>query len=110
MVAFVASQLGIAPALFADYAQRDETRREHVGELQGYLRLRSFRLADWRACLQAGTGAARATAGRLTGHGRRDRIVSRIARPNRTQRSARLCRTATRAPIRNFESGSTISA
>lgn len=60
MVAFVASQLGIAPALFADYAQRDETRREHVGELQGYLQLRSFRLADWRACLQAGTDAARA--------------------------------------------------
>ncbi len=61
MVAFVANQLGIAPALFADYAQRDETRREHVGELQRYLRLRSFRLADWRACLQAGTDAARAT-------------------------------------------------
>jgi hypothetical protein len=61
MAAFVAGQLGIAPGLFADYAQRDETRREHVGELQGYLQLRSFRFADWRACLQAGTAAAWAT-------------------------------------------------
>ncbi len=61
MVAFVANQLGIAPTHFADYAQRDETRREHIGELQGYLQLRSFRLPDWRACLQAGTAAAWAT-------------------------------------------------
>ena len=29
--------------------------------MQGYLGLRSFRLADWRACLQAGTNAAWAT-------------------------------------------------
>ena len=61
MIAFVANQLGISPALFAEYAQRDETRREHVGELQGRLGLRSFRLADWRACLGAGANAAWAT-------------------------------------------------
>src|SRR5690349_17736450 len=54
MLAFVAGQLGIDPALFADYAYRPETRREHMLELREYLRLRSFRLADWRACLQVG--------------------------------------------------------
>lgn len=61
MAAFVASQLGVAPSQLADYAQRDETRREHVGELQNYLHLHSFRLADWRACLREGTAAAWAT-------------------------------------------------
>jgi TnpA family transposase len=61
MLAFVAGQLGIDPALFADYAYRPETRREHMLELREYLRLRSFRLADWRACLQVGAEAAWAT-------------------------------------------------
>ena len=48
-------------ALFADYAHRDQTRREHVVELQRYLGLRSFGLADWRSCLRVGTDAAWAT-------------------------------------------------
>ena len=48
-------------ALFADYAQRDQTRREHAVELQRYLGLRSFGLADWRTCLRVGTDAAWAT-------------------------------------------------
>ncbi len=61
MIDFVAGQLGIEPALFAEYAQRAETRREYLLELQEHLRLRSFRFADWRACLQAGTDAAWAT-------------------------------------------------
>ena len=33
MVAFVAQQIGVDSALFADYAQRDQTRREHAVEL-----------------------------------------------------------------------------
>jgi len=61
MIAFVAHQLGAPPAAFADYAQRDQTRREHVVELQRYLGLRSFGLADWRACLRVGSDAAWAT-------------------------------------------------
>jgi TnpA family transposase len=61
MLAFVASQISIDPILFGDYAHRAETRREHVSELQKLLHLRSFGLADWRACLQAGTNAAWAT-------------------------------------------------
>jgi TnpA family transposase len=61
MIIFVAQQLGISPAAFADYAFRDQTRREHAVELQQHLRLRNFGLADWRACLQVGTDAAWAT-------------------------------------------------
>jgi hypothetical protein len=61
MIAFIAHQLGDSPAAFADYALRDQTRREHAVELQKQLFLRSFRLADWRACLQVGANAAWAT-------------------------------------------------
>ncbi len=61
MIAFVARHLGASPADFTDYALRDQTRREHAVELQKLLRLRSFRLADWRACLQVGANAAWAT-------------------------------------------------
>ena len=61
MIIFVAHQLGVSPAAFADYALRDQTRREHAVELQQHLRLRNFGLADWRACLQVGTNAASAT-------------------------------------------------
>ena len=55
MIAFVARQVGALPTAFADYALRDQTRREHAVELQQQLRLRSFRLADWRepACKSA---------------------------------------------------------
>ena len=61
MIAFVAKQIGVDPALFGEYARRAETRREHVLELQRLLRLRSFGLADWRACLRVGADAAWAT-------------------------------------------------
>ena len=58
---FVAKQIGVDPALFGEYARRAETRREHVLELQRLLRLRSFGLADWRACLRVGAESAWAT-------------------------------------------------
>jgi len=61
MVDFIAGQLGIAPATFADYARRDQTRREHATELHATLGVRSFRLSDWRDCLRIGTQAAWAT-------------------------------------------------
>ncbi len=54
MLGFVAAQLGIPSATFADYARRDQTRREHAVELQALLGLRSFRLGDWRDCLRVG--------------------------------------------------------
>src|SRR5277367_2904970 len=44
MIAFVADQLGVRHVDFANYAQRDQTRREHAVELQRYLGLRSFGL------------------------------------------------------------------
>ena len=61
MIAFVARQVGASPTTFSDYALRDQTRREHAVELQKLLGLRSFHLADWRACLQVGAHAAWAT-------------------------------------------------
>ncbi len=61
VLAFVAEQLGTPPSSFAGYAARDQTRREHAAELQSVLGLRSFRLADWRACLGVGAEAAWAT-------------------------------------------------
>lgn len=61
MIAFVAQQIGASPSSFTDYARRDQTRREHTVELQKVLGLRSFRLADWRSCLQVGANAAWAT-------------------------------------------------
>lgn len=37
MIAFVADQVGVPPAASADYAHRDQTRREHAVELQAAL-------------------------------------------------------------------------
>jgi TnpA family transposase len=61
MIGFVAHQLSLSPDILADYALRDQTRREHAVELHKYLGLRSFGLADWRTCLRIGAGAAWAT-------------------------------------------------
>lgn len=61
MIAFIAHQLGIPATAFADYAQRDQTRRGHVIELQKYLGLRSFGLCDWRSSLRIGGNVAWAT-------------------------------------------------
>jgi hypothetical protein len=61
MIAFAAQQLGLSSAHYSDYALRDQTRREHAVEIQRYLQLRAFGLADWRSCLKAGTDAAWAT-------------------------------------------------
>jgi hypothetical protein len=58
MRTFVASPIGADPKLFGDYAHRAEICREHLLELQQCLRLRSLRLADWRACSQVGVNAA----------------------------------------------------
>lgn len=60
-LAFVAEQIGVDPLLFAEYARRAETRREHLVELQKFTGLRSFGFDDWRACLHAGADTAWAT-------------------------------------------------
>src|SRR6202023_368008 len=48
LLAFVADQLRINPKSFEDYAQRDETRREHLAELQAYLGMRPFGREDYQ--------------------------------------------------------------
>ena len=49
MLAFVGKQMECEPGDFGVYAQRSETRREHLGELQTYLDVRPFRRDDKRA-------------------------------------------------------------
>jgi hypothetical protein len=61
LLAFVAEQLGLTAAAFADYAARDQTRREHALELQALLGLRRFGFPAWRDCLRVGTEAAWST-------------------------------------------------
>jgi TnpA family transposase len=45
---FVAEQLGIDPVHFGDYAERDQTRREHALEIQSALGLRPLTSAMYR--------------------------------------------------------------
>jgi hypothetical protein len=58
---FLGDQLGVSPAVFADYARRDETRREHLIEVQAYLSLRAAAREDRRFALLAAIDAAAAT-------------------------------------------------
>ena len=44
----VGRQLRIAPDIWPQYAQRPETRREHLLELQAWLKLTPFAAADYR--------------------------------------------------------------
>ena len=48
LCAFVAEQLGLDAAQFGNYAERDQTRREHVLEIQTALGLRPFTRALYR--------------------------------------------------------------
>ena len=63
MLVFIAAQIGSDATEFAAYARRDETRREHLGELQTYLDVRSFRREDTRAvahvAIEQATGSDR---------------------------------------------------
>jgi hypothetical protein len=48
LLALVGWQLRIDPAVWPQYAQRPETRREHLAELQAWLNLSPFAIADYR--------------------------------------------------------------
>lgn len=48
LLSIIAGQLRIDPGIWPLYAQRPETRREHLAELQGWLNLRAFSVADHR--------------------------------------------------------------
>ena len=49
------------PAVFDLYARRDETRREHIGEITALLGLRAMRKADYRPSIMAAAQTAVAT-------------------------------------------------
>ena len=48
LLSFVARQLGVEASLWTQYAQRPSTRREHLAELQAWLKLTPFGLSDYR--------------------------------------------------------------
>jgi len=48
LLAFIGQQLQISPDVWSLYAQRAQTRREHLVELQGWLQLTLFCAADYR--------------------------------------------------------------
>ena len=48
LLAIVGRQLCIEPDIWPQYAQRPETRREHLAELQAWLNLTPFSIADYR--------------------------------------------------------------
>ena len=48
LMAFVGRQLQIEPDVWPQYAQRPETRREHLVELQTWLNLTPFAITDYR--------------------------------------------------------------
>jgi TnpA family transposase len=49
LLAFLARQLGVPVTTWTSYAERDETRREHLAELQLHYGLKSFRIGQYRA-------------------------------------------------------------
>jgi hypothetical protein len=49
LLAFLARQLGVPVTAWTSYAERDETRREHLAELQLHYGLKSFRIGQYRA-------------------------------------------------------------
>ncbi|MFW8609882.1 Tn3 family transposase [Rhizobium beringeri] len=61
MLNYVAEQIGSAPGLFDLYARREETRRDHIGQLLRYLGMRSATAEDRRAALVAGIETAATT-------------------------------------------------
>ena len=58
LVAFVGDQMEISPVIFADYARRDQTRREHAVELQHHLGLKTASKEDRRIARAAAIDAA----------------------------------------------------
>ena len=49
LINFLALQLQVPSSAWGEYAQRDETRREHLLELQTHYGIRSFTLGQYRS-------------------------------------------------------------
>src|SRR3984957_6080871 len=81
LLAFIADQLRINPKAFGDYAQRGETRREHLAELQAYLGVRPFGREDYRTMVRIafnesiGTDRGDAIVGAMVVHLRHQSIL-----------------------------------
>jgi TnpA family transposase len=61
MLNYVAEQIDADPRLFDLYARREETRRDHIAHLLGYLEMRSPTADDRRTALMAAIDAASTT-------------------------------------------------
>jgi len=61
LLAFVARQLRVEPDLWSQYAQRAETRREHLQEMQTWLALTPFSASHFRHFVEHLTDLARQT-------------------------------------------------
>jgi TnpA family transposase len=61
VISVVAGQLGIDPAVFGLYAQREETRREHAREIVTALDLQPVRTNDYRMLITAAAREAAST-------------------------------------------------
>jgi len=81
MLVYLGGQLGISADALALYAQREETRREHLAELQAYLGVRPFGREDYRStaevALEEATGTDRGDAlvAAMIDHLRRQRVL-----------------------------------
>jgi TnpA family transposase len=86
LLTFLARQLGISPGAWAGYAERDETRRELLAELQLHYGLRSFGIGQYRSlatwlmptALQTNRGVVLVRAG-IDELRRRSVVVPRLA-------------------------------
>jgi hypothetical protein len=58
LLQWIGWQLRIDPACWPQYAEREETRREHLLELRAYLSMEPFRLAHYRQAVLATTELA----------------------------------------------------
>ena len=81
LLAFIADQLRIDPNDFVDYAQRGETRREHLGELQAYLGVQPFGRQNYRTMARIafnesiGTDRGEVIVGAMVTHLRQNSIL-----------------------------------
>ncbi|MEK4031920.1 DUF4158 domain-containing protein [Methylocystis sp. IM3] len=78
VLSFIASQLSIEPGMFHEYARREETRWEHLGDIQSYLGVRPFSGDDYRYVAKIATTEA-------TGTDRGDAIVAAMIEALRTR-------------------------
>lgn len=78
VLSFIASQLSIEPGMFHEYARREETRWEHLGDIQSYLGVRPFSRDDYRYVAKIATTEA-------TGTDRGDAIVAAMIEALRTR-------------------------